>query len=173
MDAGTGHGVYRPDGQAGALPFRPAPGPTDADVQAVVYRARRRILRYLERRGVLTVTTAPSDGELTMTGDEAMGESDPLLARLLGAAVTGMPPAGPAQKRAPVRLTVAPGAPAQVKGRLCAQDCGFNLHAASRVAADDRAGRQRLCRYVLRPPVANDHLRMLSDGLVRVELKRP
>jgi hypothetical protein len=101
------------------------------------------------------------------------GDSDPLLARLLAAAAAGVPPAGPAKKRAPVRLTIAPGAVAERKGSLCAQDCGFNLHAATRVAAKDRPGRERLCRYVLRPPLANDHLRLLAEGRVRVELKRP
>jgi hypothetical protein len=167
-------GVYLPDGPDGAPLFHPAPGPTDANVQAVVHRARKRILRYLERRGVVTVVTAPGDGELTVVaGDAAIGESDPLLARLLAAAAAGAPPAGPAQRRAPVRLTIPAGASVQTKGRLCAQDCAFNLHAASRVAANDRAGRERLCRYVLRPPLANDHLQLCPDGSVRLELKRP
>lgn len=47
------------------------------------------------------------------------------------------------------------------------------MHAATRAAAHDRAGRERLCRYVLRPPLANDHLHLLPDGSVQVELKRP
>jgi hypothetical protein len=32
------------------------------------------------------------------------------------------------------------------KGTLCAQDHGFNLHGASRVAANDKPGRLTLCR---------------------------
>ena len=31
----------------------------------------------------------------------------------------------------------------------------------------------QLCRYVLRPPLAEERLRRLADGRVRVELKRP
>lgn len=42
--------------------------------------------------------------------DEAIGESDPPLACLPGAAVTGAPPAGRAHKRPPIRLTVVAGA---------------------------------------------------------------
>lgn len=30
-----------------------------------------------------------------------------------------------------------------------------------------------LCRYILRPPLANERLRLLGDGRVTVEFKRP
>jgi len=30
-----------------------------------------------------------------------------------------------------------------------------------------------LCRYILRPPLANDHLSILDDGNVHLEFKRP
>ena len=30
-----------------------------------------------------------------------------------------------------------------------------------------------MCRYILRPPLANDRLKILDDGDVRLELKRP
>jgi hypothetical protein len=56
---------------------------------------------------------------------------------------------------------------------LCGQARGFNLQAATRVAANDKEGRERLCRYILRPPLANDRLSILDDGNVRLELKRP
>jgi hypothetical protein len=36
--------------------------------------------------GVITLVTAPGDGEVTVVADQTMGEKDPLLARLLAAA---------------------------------------------------------------------------------------
>jgi putative transposase len=57
--------------------------------------------------------------------------------------------------------------------RLCAQHCGFNLHAATRVAGNDKTGRQTLCRYILRPPLANDRLQVLPDGSIALSFKRP
>jgi hypothetical protein len=48
----------------------------------------------LQRRGVITLVTAPGDGEVTVVTDETMGEKAPLLARLLAAATAGGPPAG-------------------------------------------------------------------------------
>jgi hypothetical protein len=59
------------------------------------------------------------------------------------------------------------------KGALCGHSHGFNLQNATRVAANDRDGRERLCRYILRPPLANDRLRILDDGDVRLDFKRP
>ncbi len=44
------------------------------------------------------------------------------------------------------------------KGTLCAANKGLNLHAATRVATNEKAGRERLCRYILRPPFANHRL---------------
>jgi hypothetical protein len=59
------------------------------------------------------------------------------------------------------------------KGALCGQSHGFNLQNATRVAANDKDGRGRLCRYILRPPLANDRLQILDDGDVRLDFKRP
>ena len=49
---------------------------------------------------------------------------------------------------------------------------GFSLHAGVTVRADDLAGRKRLCRYALRPPLAEDQLRRTADGDVELELKK-
>ena len=39
--------------------------------------------------------------------------------------------------------------------------------------AGDAAGREALCKYILRPPVAQERVRLIADDLVRIELKRP
>jgi len=153
--------------------FHPSPAPTQQEVEQVVARAGKRILRFLQRRGVITLVTAPGDGEVTVVGDETMGEKDPLLARLLAAATAGSPPAGPATKRKPIRTVLDPDDRPIAKGKLCAQEYGFNLQAATRVAANDKQGRLTLCRYILRPPLANDRLHILPDGSVRLDFKKP
>jgi hypothetical protein len=60
-----------------------------------------------------------------------------------------------------------------VMGRLCAQVEGYNLQAATRIAANDRDGLERLGRYLARPPVAADRLSQLEDGRLELQLKRP
>ena len=166
-------GVYSPDGDGRGQMFHPAPGPTQQEVEEVVQRASKRILRFLQRRGVITLVTAPGDGEVTVVADETMGENDPLLAKLLAAATAGAPPAGWAQKHKPVRIVLDPDDRPVAKGNLCSQAHGFNLHAATKVAANDKQGRVSLCKYILRPPLANDRLKILDDGNVKLEFKKP
>ncbi len=48
---------------------------------------------------------------------------------------------------------------------------GFDLHANVWVSGNGRAGLERLCRYVLPPPFAQERLRLRSDGRVALELK--
>jgi hypothetical protein len=55
----------------------------------------------------------------------------------------------------------------------CARVAGFSLHAAQAVAAHDRAGLERLCRYGLRPPFAQERLTLREDGRVLYHLGRP
>jgi hypothetical protein len=174
---GVGRGRCGPEvpegGDGHGLMFHPAPAPTQEDIEQLVARASRRDLRFLQRRGVITLVTAPGDGEVTVVADETLGEQDPLLARVLAAATIGAAPAGPATKRRPVRIVPDRDERPVAKGDLCASAHGFNLHAATRVAANDKPGRERLCRYILRPPLANDRLHILPEGAVRLDFKKP
>ena len=49
---------------------------------------------------------------------------------------------------------------------------GFDLHADVWIGAIDRARLEQLCRCVLRLPRAENRLRRMADGRVRVRLKR-
>jgi hypothetical protein len=48
---------------------------------------------------------------------------------------------------------------------------GFNLHAAGRISASDKKGRERILRYILRPPIATKRLTRRADGRVTYWLK--
>jgi hypothetical protein len=161
-------GVYSADRDGKGLMFHPAPAPSQEEIESLVGKASKRILRFLQRRKVITLVTAPGDGEVTVVGDETMGEKDPLLARLLAAAA-----AGATNQRKPLRIVLDPDERPVGKGTLCAQTQGFNLHAATKVAANDTQGRLALCKYVLRPPLANDRLKILDNDNVRIQLKKP
>jgi hypothetical protein len=56
---------------------------------------------------------------------------------------------------------------------LLAKADGFSLHAGVTVGATDTAERERLCRYLARPPVAHDRLSLTRDGRVAYALKTP
>src|SRR6266568_3230842 len=49
---------------------------------------------------------------------------------------------------------------------------GFSLHAGARIHASDRDGRERLCRYILRPPLARHRLSRGEDGGLLYRMKR-
>jgi hypothetical protein len=48
---------------------------------------------------------------------------------------------------------------------------GYDLHAAVVVPADDRVRLERVCRYTLRPPVADERLQRRPDGRIVLELR--
>jgi hypothetical protein len=63
-------------------------------------------------------------------------------------------------------------AEAAIIGKRCADVAGFNVHANVRVGANDRVGLEHLCRYLARPPIANDRLQELPDGRLALRFKQ-
>jgi hypothetical protein len=61
---------------------------------------------------------------------------------------------------------------AAIIGKRCAEVAGFNVHANVRVGAKDRVGLEHLCRYLARPPIANDRLQELPDGRLALRFKQ-
>jgi hypothetical protein len=54
--------------------------------------------------------------------------------------------------------------PSKRKKAMCATSGGFDLHARTRVSAQHRGELERLARYLLRPSVSAQRLRLLPDG---------
>lgn len=66
---------------------------------------------------------------------------------------------------APNDLSASPG---------CTNGFGFSLHAATCCATHQRTELERLCRYITRPPIANERLQIdPDDGQVILALKTP
>jgi len=58
-------------------------------------------------------------------------------------------------------------------GKIKARVDYYDLECTTVVRADDRERLEHLCKYVLRPPLADRRLRLLSTGEVALELKSP
>jgi hypothetical protein len=86
--------------------------------------------------------------------------------------VTGLAPAGPERRQRPV-IALRDESGLRIASALSVAEAGFSMHAATTASADDARAREALCKYVLRPPLAQERLRLLDDALVRIELKRP
>jgi hypothetical protein len=104
---------------------------------------------------------------------ESCPDLSPLLA-LTEASARGVIATGPRRGCRVVRVRgVAADTDAFLMGRLCAQVQGYNLQCATRIAANDREGLERMARYLARPPIATDRLVPLQDGRLELRLKRP
>ena len=134
--------------------------PTGDDVARVLAGTARRLLRLFESR-------------LEDTEDDAWAREEPLLAWLTQASLrtriaTG-PEAGGPWRRLGDR--VEPGEGSAGADRAIARHREMSLHAEVAVPANDRRRLERLCRYVARPPIANDRLRELPDGRLALQMK--
>jgi hypothetical protein len=152
-------GVYVRHPDSGQPTFVAVDPPTDAQVQHLIAQVAVRLIALLERRGVL------HDAHTDALADQA-----PLLAGLTAAAVQGRLALGPhAGQR--LRRVLADAGQGQRTAPLCFAARGFSLHAATTVAAPDRAGLERLCRYVNRPPLAYGRLQLLDADRLSFSLK--
>jgi hypothetical protein len=163
-------GVYHRPKPGGPLVFAPHPRLTDADVADVLEVFRRKLTRLLISRGY--ADSGPEDPDEQPTAMTQLS----LSALGMGAGVTrrqddslGGSRAWPRRHRARRRRIQRPPKP------LCADQAGFTLHAATATAADRRGDLEVLCRYILRPAIANDRVawRDDGDGMVEWTLPRP
>ncbi len=156
-------GVFARDAQQRAL-FHPAPPPSREELEKVVRQVHRRVLAWLARKGHLDGSSGgdASQEPRPQTGLDACAA----LAMQRGAvhALRDDPDAGETGTPAPV------DAPPREQDAV--DHAGYNLHASVAIAADDDLGRERLCRYGARPPLALDRLRRLPGGRVAYRIKK-
>jgi hypothetical protein len=100
-------------------------------------------------------------------------EDEPVLAGLAAASVQGRVAMGARAGAAIRRRGVLRGeAPRPiVRGPCHAAVDGFDLDATVRVPAGARDHLERVCRYALRPPIAQDRIRLTPEGDVLLELR--
>ncbi len=158
-------GVFAKSGDH--LSFHPSPPLEAADVDDVLATVEAYVQRLLARRRA----DGGDGGDLL---DEWADEA-PVLAGLAAASVQGRIALG-ARAGARVRrrgaFVAAATAPPGL-GPCHGRHNGFDLHAGLCVPADQSDRLERLARYALRPPVAQERLQWTDDGQVRLELRRP
>lgn len=158
-------GVYVEEGVA--LRFHACDAPTDDEMDRLLGIIERRLQRLLARRGV--VDAVGDDG-----GADRWREETPVLAGMAAASVEGRlalgERAGAAVRRGGASAELLALAP-QGRGPCHARKNGFDLHAGVIVPPRDRARLERLCRYALRPPIAQEPLHRTPEGRVILDLR--
>ena len=158
-------GVYSQDGR-GELTLTALPALCDLDVQEVLQTIAARTLRYLQRHGLLT------EDDTALAATEEHDDEQLLLDALATAAVTGTSLAGPESRPGRVPNLQEASSQPRTTSPLCAAYAGFSLHARTTVEHDDKPGRERILKYILRPPLAAERVERLDGGRVRLRLKR-
>jgi hypothetical protein len=145
------------DGSTQRLRFAPLPPPTTAEIERLAIAIAERVTRH-----VASVWEAEGSGYL-----------DPRLASLVEAFFFSRTPPV-ATRSSEVQRGVEEEEGAALGGKaLCASVQGFSLHAAQAVGAQDREALERLLRYGLRAPFAQERLSVREDGKVIYRLRRP
>jgi hypothetical protein len=159
-------GVYVED-QRGTLRFHAAAPPTDEEMDRLLATIDRRIQRRLARAGVADDRGDGGDADPWL-------EAEPVLANIAAASVQGRRALGERAGNKPARHGAWDERPALAfsgLGPCHARWRGYDLHANMCVPPRDRSQLERLCRYALRPPVAQDRLQLTPEGQVVLELR--
>ena len=157
-------GVYVRKDPGAPLVFYALPEPSADEVAEVARRTARRVQKILAGHGRTLDGTGERDAH-----DEQPAEQLALSA-CYGAAAAGLGLDGDRAGQPLLRI-VEPSLAR--KAEPFAEVLGFNVHAQVAIPARDRARLERLCRYVCRPPIAQDRLEEHASGKLRYTLKKP
>lgn len=145
-------GVFVANGEGQTARFLRQDPPDDDDVERVVGRIEHRLTRVLDR------------WRATRNEDDDSDDA-PLLPAYAEVAPTEL--VRVSSQNEPKDRRPAPKKP------LCARSPGgLELHAEVTIAANDRKGLERLCRYLSRPPIPQERLERRGDGKLVLSLKR-
>ena len=157
-------GVYRTTDE-GAV-FQPVRAPTTEQLlQTLLNQIIKRTMKLLTRLGYLI-----EEEGLTYMAET---DTDSVMTPLQSAACTYRIALGPRAGQKVLSLQTVPRFDAQPTQKCCANQQGFSLHAAVRCAMNQRHKLEQLCRYITRPAIANERLKLNSAGDVVLQLKSP
>jgi hypothetical protein len=149
-------GVYAED-EDGIIRFHRVGPPSDAEVARVAGRIARRVEKLMLRRGI---------------EPDAEGNIQPFLAKLYSAAAAGRALSGKRAGQQAVRVGDLENMHdhKDASSPRCANVNGVGLHANTSIPAHDRVRLERMLRYMCRPPIALERLKLLSDGRLLYKL---
>jgi len=151
-------GVFARDEKTGVPHFHGVRPPTQEEIKDLVATVAHRAERWLGKQGFgvdqedVPVEEDPDDAQVLLIAASMEGRS----------ALRGRRTRRKGVSRNPEGLP-----------HRCAAFEGYNLHADTQVPARDRPGLERLCRYILRPPLAKTRIEETAEGEIRLTLKRP
>jgi hypothetical protein len=168
-------GVYLKDEQ-GELRFHALPTPSSAEVADIARRTGRRLHRAFQKKG----RPSPWDDEHAFVDSEPtdpFSVEQPGLFACYQAAAGGVAVSGERVGQPVLRLVAGDRADTEHSSNTApstepvAEALGVNLYAKQRVDGCARSELERLCRYVMRPPLSQERLKWRTDGRLELGLK--
>jgi hypothetical protein len=138
--------------------------PTGDELNRLLDTLSRRIVRVLERRGLLIAD--PAHPSLDLLPDSSIDH-------LQAASIAYRIAIGPHAGRKALTLYSVPPVDEAPSNPLLTQAAGFSLHAATVCEAWQRSRLERLCRYITRPAIATKRLSVDRQGRVVYRYKQP
>lgn len=137
--------------------------PTDEEIKALVSTIASRVIRCLKAMGHF------EDGDAVV--DEV---TDDAMLGLQAASVRSKVALGKRAGEWIRRIGSLGEMPVpELTGHLCANVNGFSLHAGVYCAPNERQKLEHLCRYIARPAIAEERLKLLPNDDVLLKLKKP
>lgn len=152
-------GVYVEGDDGDAPRFVPAAPPSRAELYVLTERVALRVMTWLRKRG----HAKEDDHASNDTPERSFAEMLAQVATQRGTVENLKDDTGECE---------GPGEPAAPLRDEAVTRHGFNLHASLTIAAEDDLGRERLCRYGLRPPFSLSRFRVLRDGRISYRVKK-
>ena len=149
----------------GGPEFHAVRAPTVEQLQALLIRMIKRLMRLLTRKGYLV----EEQGMIYL----ANPDPESALAPLQQGACTYRIAFGPRAGQKMLTLQTLPSQAAASTTERCVNEQGFSLHAEVRLAINQRHKLEHLCRYITRPALANERLALNRAGQVVLTLKTP
>lgn len=163
-------GVFvAPEGEReGPVRFLKLGTPNPAEVRSVGWETCTKTIGLLRKQGRWFDADSGDDGD----AQDRLALDEPLLSEIYGASIAGTLVLGENRGRRVMRLVERrPCAEAQTAPVRAAY--GFDVHAGVHSEAGRTKALERLCKYVLRPPAANDRFEHHGNSRIAVRLKKP
>jgi len=155
-------GVFSRAGTGSAVRFEKVGAPSGSELEDLALAVEARVIRWLERQGVLASESSASDDsepqepsalEACLAGSLGIGE----LVRLKSATGALAPDEAPPKAKKSPR-------PGHIRG--------FDIHAGVVVSGSEPESRERLLRYCARPPLSLERMQVLPNGFVAYALRK-
>jgi hypothetical protein len=168
-------GVYVEDEQ-GELGFHTLGTPSSAEVRDIARRTALRLHRAFQKKG----RQSPWDDEHALVDSseaDPFSLEEPGLYACYQAAASGVAVSAERAGQPVLRLLVQSPKALESRGEAVRADqpvaeaLGVNLYAKQLVDGRDRPQLERLCRYVMRPPLSQERLEWRPDGSLELTLK--